>query len=61
MPLERNAATFFNRFVETFGTKYDQMSNVFMGRVDCTSRSDIFIRYVDTLEAYRQLRGENGF
>ena len=52
-----NAATFFNRFAETFDTIYDQKRNFFMRWVDCTFRSDMFIRYALTFEALGPLRG----
>ena len=54
---EPNAATFFNRFAETFDTIYDQKRNLFMRWVDCTFRSDMFIRYALTFEALGQLKG----
>lgn len=54
---EPNAATFFNGFAETFDTIYDQKRNLFMRWVDCTFRSDMFIRYALTFEAFGQLRG----
>ena len=54
---EPNAATFFNGFAETFDTIYDQKRNVFMRWVDCTFRSDMFIRYALTFEALGQLKG----
>ena len=57
MQREPNAATFFNGFAETFDTIYDQKRNVFMRWVDCTFRSDMFIRYALTFEAFRQLKG----
>lgn len=52
---EPNAATFFNGFAETFDTIYDQKRNVFMRWVDCTFRSDMFIRYALTFEALGDL------
>jgi 2-polyprenyl-3-methyl-5-hydroxy-6-metoxy-1,4-benzoquinol methylase len=54
---EPNAATFFNGFAETFDTIYDQKRNRFMRWVDCTFRSDMFIRYALTFEALGQLQG----
>jgi 2-polyprenyl-3-methyl-5-hydroxy-6-metoxy-1,4-benzoquinol methylase len=57
MSPEPNAATFFNRFAETFDTIYDQKRNPFMRWVDCTFRSDMFIRYALTFEALGPLRG----
>jgi len=54
---EPNAATFFNGFAETFDTIYDQKRNVFMRWVDCTFRSDMFIRYGLTFEVLADLRG----
>ena len=54
---EPNAATFFNGFAETFDSIYDQKRNLFMRWVDCTFRSDMFIRYNLTFEALGQLRG----
>jgi SAM-dependent methyltransferase len=56
MHREPNAATFFNGFAETFDTIYDQKRNVFMRWVDCTFRSDMFIRYALTFEALGQLK-----
>jgi 2-polyprenyl-3-methyl-5-hydroxy-6-metoxy-1,4-benzoquinol methylase len=53
---EPNAATFFNGFAETFDSIYDQKRNRFMRWVDCTFRSDMFIRYALTFEALGQLR-----
>ena len=57
MGQEPNAATFFNRFAETFDTMYDQKRNLFMRWVDCTFRSDMFIRYALTFDALEKLRG----
>jgi len=57
MHQEPNAATFFNGFAETFDTIYDQKRNVVMRWVDCTFRSDMFIRYALTFEALGQLKG----
>ena len=57
MQQEPNAATFFNGFAETFDSIYDQKRNLFMRWVDCTFRSDMFIRYALTFEAFGQLRG----
>ncbi len=57
MQQEPNAATFFNGFAETFDSIYDQKRNLFMRWVDCTFRSDMFIRYALTFEALDQLRG----
>ena len=57
MHREPNAATFFNGFAETFDTIYDQKRNLFMRWVDCTFRSDMFIRYALTFEALGDLRG----
>ena len=54
---EPNAATFFNGFAETFDTIYDQKRNSFMRWVDCTFRSDMFIRYALTFEALGKLEG----
>lgn len=54
---EPNAATFFNGFAETFDTIYDQKRNRFMRWVDCTFRSDMFIRYALTFEALGLLKG----
>jgi len=57
MSPQPNAATFFNRFAETFDTIYDQKRNLFMRWVDCAFRSDMFIRYALTFEALEPLRG----
>jgi 2-polyprenyl-3-methyl-5-hydroxy-6-metoxy-1,4-benzoquinol methylase len=57
MSHEPNAATFFNGFAETFDTIYEQKRNLFMRWVDCTFRSDMFIRYNLTFEALGQLKG----
>jgi ubiquinone/menaquinone biosynthesis C-methylase UbiE len=57
MSPEPNAATFFNRFAESFDTIYDQKRNLFMRWVDCTFRSDMFIRYALTFEALGPLMG----
>ena len=54
---EPNAATFFNGFAETFDTIYDQKRNRLMRWVDCTFRSDMFIRYTLTFEALGKLEG----
>jgi ubiquinone/menaquinone biosynthesis C-methylase UbiE len=54
---EPNAATFFNGFAETFDTIYDQKRNRFMRWVDCTFRSDMFVRYALTFEALGELNG----
>jgi cyclopropane fatty-acyl-phospholipid synthase-like methyltransferase len=57
MHQEPNAATFFNGFAETFDTIYDQKRNRFMRWVDCTFRSDMFIRYALTFKALGHLDG----
>jgi SAM-dependent methyltransferase len=57
MQYEPNAATFFNGFAETFDTIYDQKRNLFMRWVDCTFRSDMFIRYTMTFEALGRIEG----
>lgn len=57
MQHETNAATFFNGFADTFDSIYDQKRNFFMRWVDCTFRSDMFIRYALTFEALGQLKG----
>jgi ubiquinone/menaquinone biosynthesis C-methylase UbiE len=57
MHREPNAATFFNGFAETFDTIYDQKRNPLMRWVDCTFRSDMFIRYALTFEAVGKLEG----
>jgi predicted TPR repeat methyltransferase len=54
---EPSAATFFDGFAEAFDTIYDQKRNIFMRWVDCTFRSDMFIRYTLTFEALGELRG----
>ena len=54
---EPNAASFFNGFAETFDTIYDQKRNIFMRWVDCTFRSDMFIRYSLTFKALGASRG----
>ena len=54
---EPTAATFFNGFAETFDTIYDQKRNAVMRWVDCTFRSDMFIRYALTFEALSPLHG----
>ena len=54
---EPNAATFFNGFAETFDTIYDRKRNPLMRWVDCTFRSDMFIRYALTFEALGQVKG----
>jgi ubiquinone/menaquinone biosynthesis C-methylase UbiE len=56
MRYEPNAATFFNGFAETFDTIYDQKRNSFMRWVDCTFRSDMFIRYALTFETLGDLK-----
>lgn len=58
MRQEPNAATFFNGFAETFDTIYDQKRNAFMRWVDCTFRSDMFIRYTLTFDALADIRGQ---
>jgi ubiquinone/menaquinone biosynthesis C-methylase UbiE len=57
MHQEPSAATFFDGFAETFDTIYDQKRNTFMRWVDCTFRSDMFIRYALTFEALGDLKG----
>ena len=57
MQHDTNAAIFFNGFAETFDSIYDQKRNLFMRWVDCTFRSDMFIRYALTFEALGQLKG----
>lgn len=57
MQHEPNAATFFNGFAETFDTIYDRKRNAFMRWVDCTFRSDMFIRYALTFETLGPLKG----
>ena len=54
---EPNAASFFNGFAEAFDSIYDQKRNMFMRWVDCTFRSDMFIRYSLTFEALGPVRG----
>jgi ubiquinone/menaquinone biosynthesis C-methylase UbiE len=54
---EPNAAAFFDGFAEAFDTIYDQKRNRFMRWMDCTFRSDMFIRYALTFEALGQLDG----
>ena len=56
MQHEPNAATFFNGFAETFDTIYDQKRNLFMRWVDCSFRSDMFIRYAMTFEALGRIK-----
>jgi SAM-dependent methyltransferase len=57
MQPDTNAAIFFNGFAETFDSIYDQKRNLLMRWVDCTFRSDMFIRYALTFEALGQLKG----
>jgi ubiquinone/menaquinone biosynthesis C-methylase UbiE len=57
MTHEPNAATFFNGFAETFDTIYDQKRNLLMRWIDCTFRSDMFIRYALTFQAMEQIKG----
>ena len=57
MQHDTNAAIFFNGFAETFDSIYDQKRNLIMRWVDCTFRSDMFIRYALTFEALGQLKG----
>ena len=59
MNQERNAATFFNSFADTFDTIYDQKRNPVMRWVDATFRSDMFIRYALTFEALGELKGRS--
>lgn len=57
MRQESNAAAFFNGFAETFDTIYDRKRNPLMRWVDCTFRSDMFIRYALTFEALGRVKG----
>jgi 2-polyprenyl-3-methyl-5-hydroxy-6-metoxy-1,4-benzoquinol methylase len=58
MHQERDAAIFFNGFAETFDTIYDGKRNSFMRWVDCTLRSDMFIRYTRTFDVFGNLGGK---
>ena len=58
MQHDSNAATFFNGFAETFDTIYDRKRNLFMRWVDCTFRSDMFVRYALTFDALGDLQGK---
>jgi cyclopropane fatty-acyl-phospholipid synthase-like methyltransferase len=57
MQQNNNAAMFFDGFAETFDSIYDQKRNLLMRWVDCTFRSDMFIRYALTFEAIGQANG----
>ncbi len=57
MQHDTGAATFFNGFAEVFDTIYDQKRNLLMRWVDCTFRSDMFIRYALSFEALGQIKG----
>ncbi|SLM49960.1 putative Methylase involved in ubiquinone/menaquinone biosynthesis [Nitrospira japonica] len=59
MRQEPSAATFFNGFADTFDTIYDEKRNAFMRWVDCTFRSDMFIRYTLTFDALDNIRGQS--
>jgi cyclopropane fatty-acyl-phospholipid synthase-like methyltransferase len=54
---DTNAAIFFNGFAEAFDSIYDQKRNLLMRWVDCTFRSDMFIRYALTFETLGPLKG----
>ena len=54
---ERDAAVFFDGFAEAFDTIYDRKRNAFMRWVDCTFRSDMFIRYARTFDVLGNLAG----
>ena len=58
MQHDSNAAVFFNGFAETFDTIYDRKRNAFMRWVDCTFRSDMFIRYTLTFDRLGNLHGK---
>lgn len=59
MRQQPDAANFFNGFAETFDTIYDAKRNLFMRWVDCTFRSDMFIRFALTFESLGDLRGQS--
>ena len=59
MRQQPDAANFFNGFAETFDTIYDAKRNLFMRWVDCTFRSDMFIRFALTFESLGDLRGKS--
>jgi SAM-dependent methyltransferase len=52
-----DAAIFFNGFAQTFDSIYDQKRNLLMRWVDCTFRSDMFVRYALTFEALGRIEG----
>jgi 2-polyprenyl-3-methyl-5-hydroxy-6-metoxy-1,4-benzoquinol methylase len=55
MVSERHAAQFFDGFAEAFDTIYDNKRNLFMRWVDRRFRSDMFIRFALTFEAFGDL------
>jgi cyclopropane fatty-acyl-phospholipid synthase-like methyltransferase len=59
MNQEPNAAVFFDGFAESFDTIYDGKRNAFMRWVDCTFRSDMFIRYRLTFSKLGNLQGKS--
>jgi len=59
MPSDRLAAEFFDSFAAAFDTIYDQKRNALMRFLDRNFRSDMFIRFARTFEAFGDLTGKS--
>lgn len=58
MYTDKDAGDFFDRFSEAFDTLYDEQRSPFMRWVDRKYRSDMFIRFSRTFEAFGDLQGK---
>jgi 2-polyprenyl-3-methyl-5-hydroxy-6-metoxy-1,4-benzoquinol methylase len=58
MNYDLDAARFFDSFAEAFDTIYDGKRNILMRWVDRQFRSDMFIRFILTFEAFGDLKGK---
>ena len=58
MYTDKDAGEFFDRFSEAFDTLYDEQRSPFMRWVDKKYRSDMFIRFSRTFEAFGVLEGK---
>jgi 2-polyprenyl-3-methyl-5-hydroxy-6-metoxy-1,4-benzoquinol methylase len=57
MPADRLAAEFFDSFATSFDTIYDHKRNALMRYLDRNFRSDMFIRFARTFDAFGDLHG----
>jgi predicted TPR repeat methyltransferase len=55
---EPDAAKFFDSFADAFDTIYDGRRNFFMRSLDRRFRSDMFLRFALTFEAFGDLKGK---